>query len=80
MQQLLLALPDLQPEAQRGRQVTAKLSYKDQMDILWSLEQTAERLESDARDWDKYKSAEAGKARESAARLRKLRERLGGTW
>lgn len=50
------------------------------MDILWSLEQTAERLESDARDWEKYRSPEANKARESAARLRKLRERLGGTW
>lgn len=60
--------------------MTAKLSYKDQMDILWSLEQTAERLESDARDWEKYRSPEADKARESAARLRKLRERLGGTW
>ncbi len=60
--------------------MTEKLSYKDQMDILWSLEQTAERLESDAHDWDKYQSNEAGKARASAARLRKLRERLGGTW
>lgn len=73
-------MPRVQPEAERGREVTPKLSYKDQMDILWSLEQTAERLESDARDWEKYRSPEAGKARESAARLRKLRERLGGTW